>query len=96
MPKYRQYTRAHNFVDFACIPAYTVLMKTSEIAKKHSVTRFFVRMVERGDRKTTDISLAIAIAEKNGSKPIDYVSLRIRPLAIEAHPFLNKKLKKVA
>lgn len=53
-------------------------MRTTEIAEKHGVSRFFVRMVERRDRKTTNISLARDIARKNKTAPIGYISPKIQ------------------
>jgi len=71
-------------------------MKTIEIAKKHKVSRFFVMMVSKGTRKTMNIGLAQAIASKNGGAPIDYITIKVRKFALQAHPYLSKRVKKNA
>lgn len=69
-------------------------MKTVNISKEHNITRFFVRMVERGDRYTTNIGLAEALAKKNGTAPINYISKKIRDIALLAKPSLKLRAKK--
>ena len=67
------------------------MIRTSHIQKQLNVSRFFIRMIERGDRKTFNIPLAILIAEKNGKRPAEYLNVKIRKMAIEINPDLNRK-----
>ena len=80
---------------FDCVRVYTLPMTTTEIAKQCAVSRFFIRKVETGKRKTTIIPLAQAIAEKNGTKAITYVSPSMRVLALKIYPELGRKSKRI-
>jgi len=71
-------------------------MKTSlsKIAQNTGASRQLLNAILNHDKKTSNITLAEAAAKIKGGRPIDYVSERIRPLALKIYPRLAKKHKK--
>lgn len=51
-------------------------------------------MVRTGRRKTTNIDLAVEIAQKTGEPPVKYLSDKIKMIALEARPYLAEPLIK--
>ena len=69
-------------------------MKQADVVKKvPSSTAMMVSYLVRGTYKTTNIPLAIEVAKLTGGKPIDYISDKIKTLAIRIYPSLDKKQK---
>ena len=68
-------------------------MKTAQIAKETHASNMMVWYLVNGKRKTTNIPLAIEVAKLTGGKPIDYISDKIKTLAMKIYPSLDKKQK---
>lgn len=66
-------------------------MSKAQIAKKLGTSKTLVGYLVSNQRKTTNIQLAIAVAKLTGRKPTDFISERIRPLAVKIYPGLNKR-----
>lgn len=67
-------------------------MKANQIAKNHKVHETLVSHIRSGNKFTDNILLAIDIAKLTGKKPITFIRPRLRELALQAHPELNKKV----
>lgn len=66
-------------------------MKIVDIANSHKVSLSMVYHLLQGIKKTTNLGLAISVSKITGGKPIDYVSIKYRKLALAAHPELTIK-----
>lgn len=71
-------------------------MRSIEIARQTKVSAMMVTLLRQGKTKTTNIPLAVAMAEMTGKRPIDFISDKIRSLALQINPGLAKRLKRTA
>jgi ribonuclease HII len=68
-------------------------MKTSQIAKETKTSNMMVWYLIKGHRKTTNIPLAMLVAKMTKRRPIEFISEKIKGLALEIHPELNRRVK---
>ena len=69
------------------------IMNISQIAKKADTSIALVSYLVNNKRKTTNIPLAIAVAQFTGKRPVEYLSDKIKTLALKIYPHLNRKVK---
>ena len=67
--------------------------KRYEIALKAGFTPGMLSHLIKGRHKTLNVALAIAAAEITGKRPSDYLSDKIKALAIDINPKLNKAIR---
>lgn len=65
----------------------------AKIAKSLNVSKTLVSSLSNNKRKTTNIPLAIAVAKLTGKAPVYYLSAKIKALALQINPALNRKIK---
>lgn len=73
-------------------------MKTtlSKAAQSVGASRQLLNAILYHGSKTSNIDLAVYAAKIKGGRPIDFISDRIRPLALKINPrLLNKKHKAI-
>lgn len=55
-------------------------MNQSDIARKHDVSRTFVKDLKKGKRLTTDFELAKTMGEFTGKDPVVFISEKLRDI----------------
>lgn len=73
-------------------------MTQKEIAKQFRVSESTISQLisdkdARHKRYTQNVSLAIALAQREGTKPIQYINPSMRQLFLRAYPELSRKFK---
>jgi hypothetical protein len=68
-------------------------MNTAKIAKQLNSSNMMVWYLLNNKRKTLNIQLAVELAKLTKRAPIEFLSDKIKDLALQINPKLNKKIK---
>ena len=71
-----------------------LFMNKSAIAKSSGATKTMVSYVAKNKRKTTNVLLAMELARLMGARPVDFLSDKVKGLALQINPRLNRKYRK--
>jgi DNA-binding XRE family transcriptional regulator len=68
-------------------------MTRKQISKLYDVTYQTVWYLERGERHTENVDLAIEMAKFTGKTPIEFITPERKKVYLKAYPELNRKTK---
>ena len=69
------------------------MMKQKEVAKQFRVSESLISQLIKKQRFTRNHLLAVAIAQNEGTKPIQYINPKLRDIYLAAYPDMNKKVR---
>jgi hypothetical protein len=68
-------------------------MTKAQTARNQGTSKSLVSYLVNNKRKTTNIQLAIAVAKLTGRRPVEFISDKIKPLALMIYPKLSYKYR---